>query len=94
MKKDKEFLEMIKGKTCEFEYKGRKCPSKELVGIARGKLLCKTHFKTVINDNNRRSRQRLDIPIDLVFTRELTISETWSKIRSQLNIGRLKWELK
>ena len=82
MKKDDEFTKMAEGKTCEFEHEGRKCMSKKIVGIARGRFLCKIHFKTITNDNNRRSRANQEVPEELVFTRELTGAETWSRDRN------------
>ena len=64
--------------TCEFEHEGRKCTSKEIVGIARCKNLCKTHYGTVCRDNIRRFNKHMDIPKELVFTKKLSRAETWS----------------
>ncbi len=63
---------------CEFELDGKKCTSKKIVGIARCKNLCKTHYDTVVKDNVRRFNKHEDIPTELVFTRKLLNSETWS----------------
>ena len=78
MIKDKEFKEMVKGQKCAFEYEGKKCPIKDIVGVARGKFLCKTHFRTVTRDNARRQQRNMDIPTDMVFSKVLMPSETWS----------------
>jgi len=64
---------------CEFEYEGRKCECTDLVGVARCRSLCKTHFETVRGDNIRRFNKNQDIPEELVFTRKLRLSETWSR---------------
>ena len=71
---------------CEFEYDGRKCECKDIVGIARCKNLCKTHFRTVREDNIRKFNKGLDITEDLTFTRKLLFSETWSIFNGILKI--------
>lgn len=79
MKIDNEFNQAFKGKTCEFEYQGRKCKSTEIVGIARGRFLCRVHFKTITKDNTRLIRKGQDIPKDLIFTKVLPSADTWSR---------------
>lgn len=55
---------------CEFEYEGRKCDCKEVVGIARCKLLCLSHYKEIVKDNIRRFNKGQDIPKDLSFIKK------------------------
>lgn len=73
-------------KVCEFEYDNRKCQETEIVGIARCKDLCMTHFRTVVKDNVRRFNKGEDIPEELIFTKPLRSSDTFSKFNGRLTI--------
>ena len=88
------FIIMEKQK-CEFEHNGKRCEETNIVGIARCKHLCKTHFNTVRRDNVRRFQKDKDIPKELIFTRGLRSSETWSRFGGILKDERRreeKWE--
>ena len=77
---------------CEFEHNGRKCTAtasidkpfkyhgKEVTefGIARGKMLCPTHFNAIQKDNIRRFNKGMDIPNDFSFLKEPHYNELWS----------------
>lgn len=69
---------------CEFRYEGKECKCTEVVGTARCIDLCKTHFNTVRRDNIRRFNKHEDIPKELIFTRPLRMSETWSRFGGEL----------
>ena len=69
---------------CEFEYEGRKCECTEIVGIARCRKLCDTHFKTVVRDNIRRFNKLQEIPEELVFTKKLRPAEAWSRFNGKI----------
>ena len=78
----------MKKKQCEFKYKGQRCLWKDGIGegvnkIARCKNLCSAHIKTVQADNIRRFNKGQDIPIELIFTKKLLLSETWSDPRTR-----------
>lgn len=90
MEKEEKLVNIFKDETCEFEYGGRVCISKDIVGIARCKLLCKTHLRTVINDNRRKFVKDIDILDDMTFTRDLCNAETWSNTHGKLNTKEVK----
>ena len=71
-------MEKNKQEACGFEYEGKKCECTDIVGIARCRPLCKTHFNTVRADNIRRFNKGLEIINNMEFTRKLFYSETWS----------------
>ena len=76
---EKEWIEQTTGKECEFSYDGRKCKETKIYGISRCKCLCLVHFNTVRKDNVRRFNKEEDIPKELVFTKPLRTSDTFSR---------------
>ncbi len=91
---ENEWQKAIKGKKCGFKYEGKKCTCTEIVGMARCRHMCKTHFNTVRKDNIRRFNKEQDIPKDLIFTKKLRNSETWSRFGGTLEDEKEveKWE--
>lgn len=85
-------MEKEKEEQCEFEYNGISCPNKTseskpfvyggknrpIFSIARCKVLCPIHYKTVTSDNLRRFNKNMEITEELTFTKKLSVSETWS----------------